>query len=116
MLKLVGITEAVAEMEFLGHQRSPFHLNPKGWNFNNHKKYIMGTSTATQGPVSRNPLCAPTMASGFYINFCACHLSFNSRDLLVKLGSILILEGQGSHPYDQMILTKLKHRLTVQLR
>ena len=35
----------------------------------------MGTSALTQGPLSRNPLCAPTMASGFYIDFCACHLS-----------------------------------------
>ena len=73
----------------------------------------MGTSAPTQGPLSRNPLRAPTMASGFYINFSACHLSFNSRDFLVKLGSTLILEGQGSHPYDQMILTKLKNRLTL---
>ena len=28
-----GVTEAGAEMEFLGHQRSPFRLNPKGWKF-----------------------------------------------------------------------------------
>ena len=26
-----GVTEVGVKMEFLRHQRSPFHLNPKGW-------------------------------------------------------------------------------------
>ena len=26
-----GVTEAGVEIAFLRHQRSPFHLNPKGW-------------------------------------------------------------------------------------
>ena len=47
----------------------------------------MGTSAPTQGSLSRNPLCVPTVASCFHIDFCAFHFSFNSKDLLVKLGS-----------------------------
>ena len=78
-------------------------------NLSNHKEYVMGLLGEKQGHTFLELILGNANGQLFLHLFLFvpdCPIPLMGRDLLIKLGATLFLEGQRDHPHRQMILTK----------